>query len=124
VIEESCSCICERTIHLTCLTARKARDGQWTRIYARLSHGRADKLTPSSKKKKRRPYTPESIAALRQRTDLDDPLGAAVFAYDASARLGEFTVRTLRANPKIPNTHNLLLLRPGICLVMTAMVTK
>jgi hypothetical protein len=62
----------------------------------------ADKLTPtSSRKKKRLPYTPDFIIAVRQQLDLNDPLDAAVFAclttcFYASARLGEFTVRTLQ----------------------------
>jgi len=61
----------------------------------------AHKLTPNaSKRKKRRPYTPDFIAAIRQHLDLDEPIDAAVFAclatcFYASARLGEFTVRTL-----------------------------
>ena len=61
----------------------------------------AEKLTPdTSKKKKRHPYTPEFITAVRQHLDLEVPLDAAVFAclttcFYASARLGEFTVRTL-----------------------------
>lgn len=66
----------------------------------------ADKLTPSaSKKKKRRPYTPDFITALRGQMNLEEPLDAAVFAclttcFYASARLGEFTVRTLQSfNP-------------------------
>ncbi|KAF8465634.1 hypothetical protein DFH94DRAFT_616223, partial [Russula ochroleuca] len=69
----------------------------------------ADKLTPpSSKKKKCRPYTPNFIAAIKQQLDLKDPLDAAVFAclttcFYASARLGEFMVRTLQAFN--PNTH-------------------
>lgn len=69
----------------------------------------ADKLTPAtSKRKKRRPYTPGFISAIRQQLDLDLPLDAAVFAclttcFYASARLGEFTVRTL--NGFNPNTH-------------------
>ena len=69
----------------------------------------ADKLTPaSSKRKKRRPYTPDFISAVRQQLDLDKPLDAAVFAclatcFYASARLGEFTVRTL--NSFSPGAH-------------------
>ena len=69
----------------------------------------ADKLTlNSSKKKKRRPYTPDFIAAVRQHMDLGDPLDPAVFAcltscFYASARLGEFTVRTLSSFS--PNSH-------------------
>jgi hypothetical protein len=61
----------------------------------------ANKLTPvSSKKKPRRPYTPDFISALRCHLNLDDPLDAAVFAclttcFYASARLGEFAVRKL-----------------------------
>jgi hypothetical protein len=69
----------------------------------------ADKLTPNaSKKKKRCPYTPSFISAVRGQLDLDKPLDAAVFAclttcFYASARLGEFTVRTL--NSFSPTTH-------------------
>lgn len=69
----------------------------------------ADKLTPSSsKRKKHHPYTPEFISAIRQQLDLDVPLDAAVFAclatcFYASARLGEFTVWTL--NGFNPNSH-------------------
>ena len=69
----------------------------------------ADKLTPnSSKRKKRRPYTPDFISAVRQHLNLDKPLDAAVFAclmtcFYASARLGEFTVRTLSSFS--PSTH-------------------
>jgi hypothetical protein len=69
----------------------------------------AEKLTPnSSKKKKRRPYTPDFILAIRSHLDLDRPLDAAVFAclttcFYASARLGEFTVRTLSSFS--PTTH-------------------
>lgn len=69
----------------------------------------ADKLTPSSsKRKKRRPYTPEFILAVCRQLDLEKPLDAAVFAclttcFYASARLGEFTVRTLGSFN--PNSH-------------------
>jgi hypothetical protein len=69
----------------------------------------ADKLTPSTaKRKKRRPYTPDFIAAVKQHLDLKEPLDAAVFAclatcFYASARSGEFTVRTL--NSFNPNKH-------------------
>ena len=66
----------------------------------------ADKLTPaSSKRKKRQPYTPNFIAAVKRQLNLNDPTDAAVFAclttcFYASARLGEFTVRTLESfNP-------------------------
>ena len=69
----------------------------------------ADKLTPNaSKRKRRRPYTPEFITALKGQMNLEDPLDATVFAclvtcFYASARLGEFTVRTL--NSFNPNMH-------------------
>jgi hypothetical protein len=69
----------------------------------------ADKLAPSSsKRKKRRPYTPDFIIAVRQQLKLEDPLDAAVFAclttcFYASARLGEFTTRTLQGFN--PSTH-------------------
>ena len=75
----------------------------------------AEKLTPaSSKRKKRCPYTPGFIVALRQQMNLEEPLDAAVFAclttcFYATARLGEFTVRTLQtfnANAHI-TTQNL-----------------
>jgi hypothetical protein len=61
----------------------------------------AEKLTPAiSKRKKRRPFTPDYMIALRHHLDLDTPLDAAIFAclttcFYASARLGEFTVRKL-----------------------------
>lgn len=68
----------------------------------------ADKLTPAaSRKKKRLPYTPDFIIAVRQQMNLNDPLDAAIYAclttcFYASARLGEFTVRTLQSfNPNI-----------------------
>ena len=63
----------------------------------------ADRLAPpSSKRKKRRPYTPEFIAALRQHLKLNNPLDAAVFAclttcFYAAARPGEFVVPRLDA---------------------------
>ena len=69
----------------------------------------AEKLTPStSRKKKRHPYTPAFISAIRSQLDLEKPLDAAVFAclttcFYASARLGEFTVRTL--NSFTPTAH-------------------
>ena len=69
----------------------------------------AEKLTPStSRRKKRCPYTPAFISAIRSQLDLDKPLDAAVFAclttcFYASARLGEFTVRTL--NSFSPTSH-------------------
>ncbi|KAF8952987.1 DNA breaking-rejoining enzyme [Flammula alnicola] len=61
----------------------------------------AEKLTPTtSKRKPRRPYTPDFMIALRRHLDLNDPLDAAVFAclttcFYASARVGEFAVRRL-----------------------------
>jgi hypothetical protein len=61
----------------------------------------AEKLTPAtSKKKPRRPYTPDFIDTIRQHLDLDNSLDAAVYAclttcFYASARLGEFAVRKL-----------------------------
>ena len=63
----------------------------------------AEKLTPStSRKKKRHPYTPAFISVIRSQLDLEKPLDAVVFAcltmcFYASARLGEFTVRTLNS---------------------------
>jgi hypothetical protein len=63
----------------------------------------ADKLTPSSsKRKKRRPYTTDFIVAIRNNLNLDDPLNAAVYscltsAFYGAARVCEFTVRTLDA---------------------------
>ena len=69
----------------------------------------ADKLTPlSSKRKMRLPYTPDFIAALKQQMNPNIPLDAAVFAclttcFYASARLGEFTARTLQSFS--PTTH-------------------
>ena len=69
----------------------------------------ANKLTPAgSRKKKCCPYTPGFILAVRAHLDLEKPIDAAVFAclttcFYASARLGEFTARTLSAFN--PNTH-------------------
>jgi hypothetical protein len=63
----------------------------------------ADRLAPpSSKRKKRQPYTPEFITRIRQHLRLDDPLDAAVFAclttcFYAAARVGEFVVPRLDA---------------------------
>ena len=75
----------------------------------------ADKLTPSnSRKKKRLPYTPAFISAIKQKLNLEVPLDAAVYAclttcFYASARLGEFTVRTQTSfdRNKHITTHNL-----------------
>ena len=69
----------------------------------------AEKLTPNtSRRKKRCPFTPMFISAIRSQLDLDRPLDAAVFAclttcFYASARLGEFMVRTL--NSFSPTSH-------------------
>ena len=63
----------------------------------------AERLTPpSSRRKKRLPYTPEFIAKLRLQLNLDDPFDAAVFAclttcFYAAARVGEFLVPRLNA---------------------------
>jgi hypothetical protein len=63
----------------------------------------ADRLAPpSSKRKKRLPYTPEFIAELRQHLSRDDPLDVAVLAclttcFYAAARVGEFLVPRLDA---------------------------
>ena len=69
----------------------------------------ANKLTPvSSRRKRRLPYTPAFISGVRGQLNLEDPLDAAVFAclttcFYASARLGEFTTRTLTSFR--PNAH-------------------
>ena len=63
----------------------------------------AERLAPpSSRRKKRQPYTPDFIAKLCDHLKLDDPLDAAVFAclttcFYAAARLGEFLVPRLDA---------------------------
>jgi len=51
----------------------------------------ADKLTPDTSKKLRRPYTPDFMEALHHHLDLSNPLDAAVYAclttcFYASAR--------------------------------------
>ena len=69
----------------------------------------AEKLTPdNAKRKKHRPYTPKFIAQIGQQLNCKTPLDAAVFAclttcFYASARLGEFTTRTLSSFNA--NTH-------------------
>jgi hypothetical protein len=69
----------------------------------------AERLAPpSSKRKKRQPYTPEFIARLRQHLKLEDPFDAAVFAclttcFYAAARVGEFVVPRLDAFS--PSSH-------------------
>ena len=61
----------------------------------------AEKMTPpSSRRKKRRPYTIDFILAIRQRLDLQKPLDASIFAclstcFFATGRVGEFTVPKL-----------------------------
>lgn len=61
----------------------------------------AEKLAPpNSKRKKRRPYTPDFILAVKNHLDMSCPLDAAVYAclttcFYAAARLGEFTVPRL-----------------------------
>ncbi|KAG2742873.1 hypothetical protein P692DRAFT_20879941 [Suillus brevipes Sb2] len=69
--------------------------------------GGATVLAPSaSKRPKRQPFTPEFISTIRNHLDLDKPLDAAVFAcmmttFYCIARLGEFTVRTVKGfDPK------------------------
>ena len=63
----------------------------------------ADRLAPpSSKRKKRQPYTVEFITNLRQQLNLEDHFDAAVFAclttcFYAAARVGEFLVPRLDA---------------------------
>src|SRR5271170_8095276 len=61
----------------------------------------AERLTPSSsRRKKRQPYTPDFIARIRLQLVLDEPFYAAVFAclttcFYAAARVGEFVVPRL-----------------------------
>ena len=68
-----------------------------------------DKLMPTSSKwKKRQPYTPEFITTIKAHLDVEKPLNAAIYTclttcFYASARLGEFTARTLGSFS--PNTH-------------------
>ena len=69
----------------------------------------AEKLTPpSSRRKKRRPYTIDFILAVRQRLDLQKPLDASVYTclttcFFATGRVGEFTVPKL--DGFVPETH-------------------
>jgi hypothetical protein len=63
---------------------------------------------PTSKRKKRQPYTISFMISIRDNLDLTDPLHAAVFAcltttFYAAARLGEFTTKTLKDFH--PSTH-------------------
>ena len=68
-----------------------------------------EKLTlPSSRRKKRCPYTVDFMLAIRHNIDLTTPLGAAVFAclstcFFATGRVGEFMVQRLDAFDH--NTH-------------------
>jgi hypothetical protein len=61
----------------------------------------ASKLTPpSSRRKKRRPYTLDYMTKLKGQLNLQDPLSAATFAclttcFYAAGRVGEFTVKRL-----------------------------
>ena len=61
----------------------------------------AERLAPpSSRRKKRQPYTPDFITKLREHLTLDDPFDAAVFAclttcFYGAARVGEFVVPRL-----------------------------
>jgi len=69
----------------------------------------AEKLTPpSSRRKKRHPYTIDFMQAIWHHIDLATPLGASVFAclstcFFATRRVGEFTVQRLDALD--PNSH-------------------
>jgi len=60
---------------------------------------------PSSKRKKRQPYTPEFIAKIRLQLNLNNPLNTSMFAclttcFYTAARVGEFLVPRLEAfNP-------------------------
>lgn len=63
--------------------------------------GAAASAPAESKKAKRHPYTPDSLAAIRNHLDLTTPLDATVFAcltttFYSIARLGEFTVSAIR----------------------------
>jgi hypothetical protein len=56
---------------------------------------------PTSKRKKRQPYTIDFMISIRNNLDLTNPLHAAVFAcltttFYAAARVGEFTTKTLK----------------------------
>ncbi|KIJ94560.1 hypothetical protein K443DRAFT_11998 [Laccaria amethystina LaAM-08-1] len=68
-----------------------------------------EKLTPpSSKRKKRHPYTIDFMLAIRCNLDLNTPLGASVFAclttcFLATGHVGEFTVQ--RPDDFNPNKH-------------------
>jgi len=69
----------------------------------------AEKLTPpTSKRKKRCPYTIDFMMAIRHNLDLSSPLGGSVFAclatcFFATGHVGEFTVQKLDGFDR--NTH-------------------
>ncbi|KAH9056791.1 hypothetical protein EDB87DRAFT_1675882 [Lactarius vividus] len=74
-----------------------------------LDKAEMDAMLHASKRKARRPYTPDFIATVKRDLVLDNPLDAAILAcistcFYASARLGEFTVRTLESFR--PGTHS------------------
>jgi len=63
---------------------------------------------PTSKRAKRKPFTPAIISKIREHLDLSDPLDATVFAcltttFWSGSRLGEFTVPSIRGFD--PNRH-------------------
>lgn len=72
-----------------------------------LMTGSARTAPTTSRRKKRRPYTPQYISTLREKFNLNDPVDAAAFAcltttFYTAARLGEFTVPRLGGfNPLI-----------------------
>ncbi|KDQ50950.1 hypothetical protein JAAARDRAFT_89117, partial [Jaapia argillacea MUCL 33604] len=74
--------------------------------------GAAILAPPSSKRPKRKPFTPEFILSLRSALDLSKSLDAAVYAcltttFWCAARLGEFTLPTLKAfDPEIHVTRS------------------
>jgi len=88
-----CTCVLYRI--LQCSVMSVCARTRWIHCWA------ADKLSPpSSKHKKRRPYTIDFIAALRLHLDMAVPLDAAVYAclttcFYASTRVDEFTVPKL-----------------------------
>lgn len=68
----------------------------------------ANKIMPSSSRKKCRLYMPDFILAVWDHLNLDKPLNTTVFAclttcFYASARLGKFTVQTIGCFS--PNMH-------------------
>ena len=89
----------------------------------------AERLTPpSSKRKKRQPYTPDFITKVRQHLKRDDPFDTAVFAclttcFYAAARVGEFLVPRLDAfSPsKYPTVANLRIDRNASGLEVTVL---